>query len=79
MSLRDTPVFCDHRSSSETRLLIAVLCFFVIIRSAAVRVICATMEENVGDVAGLQEKSGKVTFLMSIMCQFSTENIRPFL
>ena len=43
------------------------------------RVTGAKMAESDEGVAGLQEKSGKGTFLMSIMCQFSTENIRPFL
>lgn len=42
------------------------------------RVTGAKMAESDEGVAGLQEKSGKGTFLMSIMCQLSTENIRPF-
>lgn len=43
------------------------------------RVTGAKMAESDEGVAGLQGISGKGTFLMSIMCQFSTENIRPFL
>jgi hypothetical protein len=57
----------------------AVQCSFVITHSAAVRETGAKMAESDEGVAGLEEKSGKGTFLMSIMCQFSTEDIRPFL
>jgi hypothetical protein len=73
MCLRGTPVSCDRR------LLIAVECSFVITHNAAERVTSGKMAESGGEVAGLQEKSGKRTFLMSIMCQFSAENIQPFL
>ena len=59
-------------------LLIAVVRSFVITHTAAVRVTGVKMAESDEGVAGLQEISGKGTFLLSIMCQFSTENIRPF-
>jgi hypothetical protein len=62
-----------------TCLLIAAQYSFVITHSAAVQVTGAKMAESDEGVAGLQEKSGNGTFLMSIMCQFSTENIWPFL
>jgi hypothetical protein len=38
----------------------------------------AKMAESDEGVAGLQEKSGIWTFLMLIMCQFSTEDIQTF-
>jgi hypothetical protein len=64
---------------TKKNLPIAVQYSFVITHSAAVRVIGAKMADIAEGVSGLREKAGKWTFLISIMCQFSTEDINPFL